>query len=192
MTRLFVIVLMIAASAAWADIPGLYSVNPDAPRALRENPRATSVISDRLPDERDTVEVTELSDNGDWARILHGEGNAWMPLDALSALETTGGRFENPLYCAGTEPFWTLRTENDALVFDEMGEPSANFEVQTRATSGNTTAHELAVADSLSVIVRAAACSDGMTDRSYGLSVNLVLRGAQTQLLSGCCTLQAQ
>lgn len=183
--------LVLCASLAAANGPGLYTLNQDASRALRENPRATSALIDRLPDEVTTVEVTGLSENGDWARILHLEGNAWMPLEALTAMNVTGGPFENPLFCAGTEPFWSLKTQGDTLILEEMGAPAETFSDLTTMTSANTTTHHVAQSEGLTVLLRGAECSDGMSDRTYGLATDIILPRSDAGLLSGCCTLQS-
>ena len=33
-------------------------------------------------------------------------------------------------------------------------------------------------------------CSDGMSDRLFGLSATLVIHGDSPRMLSGCCTIQ--
>jgi uncharacterized membrane protein len=46
------------------------------------------------------------------------------------------------------------------------------------------------VADGLTAVIAPAACSDGMSDRAYGLEATVILGGgAQARMLTGCCAL---
>ena len=42
------------------------------------------------------------------------------------------------------------------------------------------------------VVLRAAECSDGMSDRRYGLSADLFLTGEKPVHYTGCCSLAAK
>ena len=46
------------------------------------------------------------------------------------------------------------------------------------------------VAQDMTLFSHPQICSDGMSDRLFGLAATLVLHGDQPRLLSGCCTIQ--
>ena len=51
-------------------------------------------------------------------------------------------------------------------------------------------AQRTVLADGLTALIARAACSDGMSDRAYGLSATVILGAApDARQMSGCCSL---
>ena len=102
------------------------------------------------------------------------------------------------LRCFGTEPFWTLFLDSNsqsARFLTPEGEgpqmtiatlwPGADWHpvAGLRATGPDSEAI---------AVIRAAACSDGMSDAGFGLAVDVFSSGsaaAPASSLQGCCTL---
>lgn len=97
---------------------------------------------------------------------------------------------------SGTEPFWQLTIDEDAITFEhfEMFETSAPrtraydlfdataFQTRIETVSGEYAPENLNRRDMV-VIVRAHACTDGMSDRTYPQMVNIFMGD---QYYSGC------
>jgi uncharacterized membrane protein len=98
-----------------------------------------------------------------------------------------------PMRCMGTEPFWTmvffLPTNRSEFIA-----PDDSFEVRTDAPYLPSTAHPPTLALAFDgarqgfAVIRQGICSDGMSDRIYGLESQIYWRGDAAGL-SGCCTL---
>ena len=197
-TPLPVLALLLAASPARADVPARHvvaGVPPDDVLNVRAGPAASSAdIGDLV--NGDAVEV--IATDGGWGRIVHGEGNGWVSLAYLEpAPASRVGESPIPvgLICAGTEPFWSLATDDGASVaFSEPGpdgiaEDRARVEWAGAASgrSGFPAALRARSADAdYALVLRPAACSDGMSDRDYGWAAEVL---AGERLLTGCCRL---
>jgi len=89
--------------------------------------------------------------------------------------------------------------EQGTVSFELMGEPQLMLAEQGTAPSANLRGRFAALYASASDVdyaasIRQAACSDGMSDRAYGLTVDLSVIGSTglSGLYSGCCTLAPQ
>jgi uncharacterized membrane protein len=99
------------------------------------------------------------------------------------------------LTCAGTEPFWSLKLAQGSAVYSDLsgaafalglqgsrvaeGRPGFPVQLGLAGAEANATA-----------LVRPLACSDGMSDRSYPWSVDLILNTASGgRYVTGCCQL---
>lgn len=194
--KTLICLLALLAAPALSQTPGLFD-RPAKTLDLRENPRATARVIGTLDESQTLVEGTRQSENGRWLQILFGEGNAWIPFDGLTPVAAPASRFDAPLFCAGTEPFWSLNTPGDGILsYEVLGQTGTKFQVVEHISSANRpdTQADRALGKStlMTLVLRTAACSDGMSDRDYGLSTEVMLRTIEgTQLLGGCCTLKA-
>lgn len=203
MRRLIFLMMLIAGPAA-AELPALFDVTgvaADDVLNIRENPRATGAkVGDLAPD-RTGVEVVELSESGDWGRVNSGEGSGWVRMTFLSEQPGPGEGetlFGQPLACSGTEPFWSMAfAPNVDAVFAPIDSEPVAFTVAADMMSSNVAGQAQAViagaygGETVTGIVRRAICSDGMSDRVFGLSLDMVMTdGDGSRLLSGCCTLE--
>jgi uncharacterized membrane protein len=94
--------------------------------------------------------------------------------------------------CFGTEPFWSLNAET----FSTPEAPDQPLDVAAVLDSGIFRDPRRAVvatgaAGRFTVTATPQACSDGMSDRAFGLAAMVVLEpeGASPQLLTGCCSI---
>lgn len=189
------------APAAAQDLPALYDVTGVGAGDVlnvREHPRATSTQIGSLTPGATGVEVTALSDSGDWGRVNTAERAGWVAMSYLAATAAPAAEsyFDGPLVCYGTEPFWRLDSAPDGTITHNSpdADPLVLIRTATALSQNRARASQFveAVAEgaSLTGVLRVAECSDGMSDRLYGLSLDMALTtGEDRVFVSGCCTL---
>lgn len=197
MIRFLLVFLLIALPLRAEEFPALYAVTGVAANDvlnIRARPDAGAPILGALAPDADGVEV--LGRSGNWALVNTGEGTGYASLrflarepgPAWSALQT-------PLTCLGTEPFWSLEIdplaqETRFLTPEDQSPAPAPITGLWPAGPG-TSGAGVGLPDGLAVLT-GAACSDGMSDRGYGVAVDLFLgRSGREERLSGCCRLGA-
>lgn len=215
--------LCVAANLAAAEgagpLPALHSVTGIAPGRtlpLRAGPEPAAEAVGALPADARDVEVVALEPGAmgtRWAHVALPEGGAWAEARHLARQDGPEGL--PPLICAGTEPFWSfdigpgeiaglaLAGHDPAPVFVTRRTVSANdprshgLTARWDGPEGDPSTFGIAGAP-VTGIVRRAACSDGMSDRPYGIAVDLMLGTlgadgrADVTHLSGCCRLAPQ
>ena len=162
---------------------------------VRRRPDASSSIIGALQHDATSIEVIRSSEDGRWARVNLNEEAGWVNLQFLTENgPAVAAERPEPVLCYGTEPFWAFsdRTpeqfkfqfpEADPLFFRPaaMG-PSQNHSGRYFVTGAND---EMTFGG----ILRAEICSDGMSDREFGISIDLVFSGqAGSTFVSGCCS----
>ncbi|MCH2094447.1 MAG: SH3 domain-containing protein [Rhodobacteraceae bacterium] len=199
MIRAFLIVLTLTATAARADVfPALYDVigvAADDVLNIRAAPDAGSEkVGELLPTDK-MVEVIALNARGTWGQVNSAERSGWVSMKFLVRREgTEGAVLPLPLSCFATEPFWTLDLKPDNEVhFDRFTDPMLALTLFQFGRSANRSDVFGFVAQgsvTLSGTVRRATCNDGMSDRIYGLDLQLMQLGSEIHLWSGCCSLK--
>ncbi|WP_374429269.1 SH3 domain-containing protein [Tabrizicola sp.] len=195
MIRILLTLLFLALPAQAQDFPALYAVTgvaADDVLNIRSRPDAGAPIIGALAPDSTGVEV--LGRSGNWALVSAGEGMGYASLRFLSREPgPSWAALEAPLTCIGTEPFWTLEidpaAESTRFRTPEAPDPAAKpitglWPAQPWARSA-----AVGLADGLAVLT-GAECSDGMSDRSYGIAVDIfrTLSGREIRL-AGCCSL---
>lgn len=195
MIRLLFLILWLSAPALRADdFPALHAVSgvaPDDVLNIRERPDAGSAIIGTLAPDASGVEV--LGVIGSWALVNTTEGSGYA---ALRFLQREPGpawnALQTPMTCLGTEPFWSLEIEPVAgkaklVSSDDLnGYPLEIKQLWPATLAAPAAAFSLAEGV---VVLTPAECSDGMSDRSYGISVDMFLDQPENLRLSGCCLL---
>ncbi|SLN33104.1 Bacterial SH3 domain protein [Roseovarius litorisediminis] len=138
------------------------------------------------------IEVLGLNADGRWAHIIWQEGNGWVATRYLAPASRPASDSGLPLNltCIGNEPFWSLKLDNSTQAdFEIAGEMPDHLSLEWSGTSRNVGLAAYGFSGpAVSGVLRRAECSDGMSDRTYGWSVDVVLRdGPMSQLYSGCC-----
>ncbi len=194
MIRAALLWLTVVGTASAQQLPALYDVSGVAAEDvlnIRAAPAAEAGILGSLPADATGIEVTALSESGTWGRLNSAEGVGWVSMTYLDMQPMGDQPLPDQLACFGTEPFWAVDARQNGLTTVTMpDEDDRSFATQSFLRSGNRT-DTYALADfGFTLILRREHCSDGMSDRLYGLSSVVVLPGP-TRLLSGCCTLQS-
>ena len=185
--------LCLAGPLAAQDLPALHDVTgvaADDVLNVRSGAGAGHArIGTLAPDARG-IEVTEI--DGAWGRINTGEAAGWV---SLSYMARQSGQWQDglpdPRQCFGTEPFWSLALAGDDIVFEPMGAETQSGAITLRVrAAGRPDRYAFAGevgADRAILVMGRGACGDGMSDRLYGLSADLLIGDT---LYSGCCSVQ--
>ena len=195
MIRLVALILCLIPFALRAEVyPALHDVTgvaADDVLNIREAPDAASpVIGTLAPDARG-VEVILVEEG--WALINAGEQSGYADLRYLvRSAGQNWNALQSPLTCLGTEPFWSLEIDPPAgeTRFWTPEGPAPEIAAISTTWPGALWSPAAAVAlpDGLAVLAPAF-CSDGMSEQSYGIAVDLFLHSGDRQRLSGCCRL---
>ena len=197
-------IFLFAASPAAATqeyiLPTLFDVTGVAANDvlnIRAAPDASAeVIGTLSPNARD-IEVVGYDETGRWARINTDERSGWAALRYLAYQVDvwTPGTLPPTLHCLGNEPFWSFRPTGDNVMFSTPDAPDSMMRIEQVLATGmfrDPRRSVTAQGDNLrmTAVMVPMACSDGMSDRSYGLDVTVILEGrGEPQMLTGCCSI---
>jgi uncharacterized membrane protein len=195
MIRFVALVLALLPLAVRAEIyPTLHDVTGVAANDvlnIRAAPNAEAAVIGTLSPDATGVEVVAVQDG--WAVVNGGEGTGYVALRFLARADAPDWpTLELPLTCLGTEPFWSLRIDpaRSETRFQTPEDEEPQVAPITSTWPGLPWSQVAAVTlpDGLAVLTPAA-CSDGMSDQSYGIAADLFLTGPDRTRLSGCCRL---
>ena len=121
--------------------------------------------------------------DGNWALTGRIKPLGWVNGRFLKATTTTA-QLQLPISCTGTEPFWSL-TISSALraTYSDPETASRHYRVSGFERVGKGA--RLHLGGSGATLIKAGACSDGMSDKRYPHSLRLVLPDGGE--LRGCC-----
>lgn len=195
MIRFLCLFLFLALPLKAEEFPALYAVTgvaADDVLNIRARPDARSPIIGSLAPDATGVEV--IATRGNWALVNSEEGSGYASMRFLAREPGPAwNALQSPLTCLGTEPFWSLEIDPQRgitrfLTPDDQAPASQPI---TDLWPAKPWARSAAVglADGMAVLT-GAECSDGMSDRSYGIAVDIFRTGpAGGDRLSGCCLL---
>ncbi len=187
----------IAAAGAFPALYDVVGVASNDVLNIRAKPAASSDIIGALPHAQKGVEVVRRDPTGRWGLVNTGERSGWVSMRFLAQQPRQAGFGEaRPLFCSGTEPFWSVQIGRDqSLRFDLMGESQRTLAQESRLDPAGRSDKYAAVwgsSDSRIVgVMTRTSCSDGMSDREFAIAVDFLLFGAvgSGSMVSGCCTL---
>ncbi|WP_338549562.1 SH3 domain-containing protein [Roseovarius phycicola] len=189
------------ASAAWSEaLPAYYDVTnvaPDDVLNIREAPGTAASIIGKLGHEDTNIEVVSFDKAGEWGQVNIGEMSGWVSLKFLTRQPgQIDDELPTPLVCTGTEPFWTLEIAGgETAQLSRPGETAVDVKMLEPVTASNRTDRYAIFGQGgdrvYTFIFHRDACSDGMSDRAYGMSVDLFLTEDKgVSYVTGCCNLQ--
>ncbi|WP_306151275.1 COG3650 family protein [Roseovarius sp. MMSF_3281] len=194
----FLLSLLLPA-VTWAQTyPALYDVSgvaADDVLNVRDAPAASGKVVGTLAPGATDIEVIRVQ--GNWAQVNTNERSGWA---SLSFLARQSGQSDDALTgqvsCFGTEPFWGMSIHPDGAQFEWIGEAPITFDsYQSVATPGvlGKFARLYTGRSRTGALLLASTrlCSDGMSDRTYGLAADLTIFPfiGQPTHYTGCCTL---
>ena len=158
---------------------------------VRADPSAKAPIIGTLAPDQTHIEVVE--ERSGWGRVNTGEGSGWVSMRYMAYRTDVweGGKLPASFACHGTEPFWGLRVQQGQAVLDRPDMDASPRALQ--AVLGGDIFRDptrAVLAQGLVASVVPQICSDGMSDRLFGLRASVVLTGDQPRLLQGCCSIQ--
>ncbi len=185
--------VLLAAPAGAETLPALFRVTGVAAGDvlnIRAEPSAGAAILGSLPPDAAGVEV--VAEQGGWGLVSAGEGAGWVKLSFLARQPGEDWfALTQPLRCLGTEPFWSLGVEPATRVAVFSAPEAGNaFTTLTTLWPGEDWRQEAAFAlpDGF-VTLTGGQCSDGMSDRVFGIAIKLYRMGDAPAVLQGCCSL---
>lgn len=195
MIRIFLLLLITMSAPVFAQsLPSLFDVTgvaADDVLNIRQEPDASAAkVGALLPDAKD-VEVVDLSTDGKWGLVSTGERSGWVSMRFLEPNPVNEDYiFTRALVCSGTEPFWSLGIiQGQQAVYATPDSGAETYPAGLVNTAeGRTDRFLLGMGERLTAVIRREQCSDGMSDRVFGLDIDLVIDGSQ--LYSGCCSLK--
>lgn len=190
--------LVLAPAATAGTLPSRFDVTGvsggDVLNVRADPTTAAPVIATLTADARG-IEAVALDPSGRWARVNAGEGSGWVALRFLREEPEVWrpGALPASLRCFGTEPFWSLVPDGATARIDRP-EGSDSFALATLDLGLPADPRRVLLlrseAATATATITPEACSDGMSDRQFGLAVLMVLEGADApRLLSGCCSI---
>ena len=164
---------------------------------IRHDPAADTQVLGSLAHDAADVEVVMLSGTKAWGLVNIGERSGWVSMRFLRRVtDTHSGSFPRPLRCFGTEPFWSAKIPVSGPVvvsFPNENPIEVELESPAIAQGRNDKFGFLASTTDTGIVgaVTRAACSDGMSDRAFGMAIDLLTfpDDGDGTLLSGCCSL---
>lgn len=194
LTALLLPAFLMGSPAPAQDLPARFTAEGVAPGDalnLRAAPSASAPVLATLPPGSTGVEILERSPDGRWGLTPLRGGSGWVALRFLAPEPPSATPLPRPLLCRGTEPFWSLTVTAEGAAFEtpERGPIPLRQHGEAAGFSGGVLTFD-AEGETLDLTVIRAACSDGMSDRPYGLAALVWNRG--DLFLEGCCALSAR
>lgn len=159
---------------------------------IRERPDAAAAVIGTLPPDAKGIEI--VAERNGWAQVNTGERAGWVNARFLTFRSDVWqtGQLPATLNCLGTEPFWSVRQVGKTIVY-ETPEGARQMERRAVLDQGFRSPVRGVIAGDaqgrMTLAIQPGQCSDGMSDRSYGLSALLIFDGAgqTSRMQSGCC-----
>lgn len=217
------VALTMLASPVWAAVdgwPALYDVvgvGSDDVLNVRAEPSAEAEIIGTLEYDATGIEVIKSNDQNKWGLVNTGERSGWVSLrfmqrhdgnwyDETPANPPKMGATSRVKYCFGTEPFWSLKFDGFVVDLSGLEAPDAKALVIGRLNATNRTDrfsqvmrfyHKPSQTNFTWItVVRPEQCSDGMSDRAYGIGIDaLMVNESETDpsrgrsFVTGCCSI---
>lgn len=191
------LILPSLSTAADGEIPGLYRVVGVASNDtlnVRSGQGASHAKVGELAFNARWVEIIAISGNRKWGQTNIGETSGWVSMRYLRPVATEGYALGHALACHGTEPFWGLDIVQGQTA--TLGTPEGDREFSVgllqpgRGRPDRFWLRGFSGAQSVTAMIRKAACNDGMSDREFGLDADLLIEdGGDVYMYSGCCNL---
>lgn len=157
---------------------------------IRAEANASSDIVGSFPPDATGIEVVAIE--GTWAVVNHAEGMGYVSSSFLAKDgQANWSDLSIPLYCSGTEPFWSFTYDPAAATakFDMFDGEAATWPVRhSWPATERSDLVAFSTADKIAVM-RPQECSDGMSDRVYGISFDLLYNDDLGGIIQGCCSL---
>lgn len=157
---------------------------------IRAEPAASSEIIGELGPDTLNVEVLRTLDG--WGYVGAGERSGWVSMRFLAPNPPAENKVPRPMSCFGTEPFWDVSFYPRGAEYNAMGEAGRDLTIFREGVAGNGYIVEAHEGPSLTrtIIINALPCSDGMSDRNFGMSMSMFTQAPDgNDLRTGCCTM---
>ena len=156
---------------------------------VRADPNASAEIIGTLEYDATGVEVIRPDENFNWGMVNMGERPGWASLKFLAPQPGQWhGSYPEFAWCGGTEPFWSLTRAEGQIKLARIDDDDIVVPLQWEVGSTNHRERHAFRADGMTGVLSLQVCNDGMSEREFGIELNLILDGEGT-LYHGCCSL---
>lgn len=185
-------------------MPGVADVTDVAANDIlnvRDAPNVQGQILGTLPPDAKGIEIVRFDPTGKWAKVSMGEISGWASSRFLRLQSGTWTAQALPasLGCFGTEPFWSLRRTSEGMEFSTPDTAPRKLDLRKVMDRGipEDAMRSLIAGDEsgrVTAVIQPALCSDGMSDRDFGLSATLIVDGGDSpsRMLTGCCSIASR
>lgn len=191
---LSIICVFCATSVTGQTLPERYSVTnvaADDVLNIRSGPSSQADIIGSFGPYTLNVEVLDVRQN--WAQVSTGEAMGWTSLRFLEHRPAPSGEIPRPLSCFGTEPFWSVTLAPRGAFYEDPETGARSLTPLRENIAHNGYLFETREGPTLTrtLIVNAQHCTDGMSDRNFGMSGLLFTEAPDgNDVQTGCCTFQ--
>ena len=209
MIRVLCLLIAMAAPAyatqdGWPALYNVSGVAADDVLNIRSAPGTSGNVIGSIAADAENIEVMRDNDGrGTWGLVNTSEGTGWVSLAFMARQPNQwAGQMPDIRQCFGTEPFWSLTHSGATVTLTTPEGPTRTGLVSGRFRSGNRidrfvyNGSFFPIDDNIvdiTLLIRTESCSDGMSDRAYGLTVDMFLSGGTDPepvgLYSGCCSI---
>lgn len=196
----------IASQHSWPALHDVIGVDAGDVLNIRSEPDMTGEILDTLAAETTGIEVIRANDDLTWGLVNVGERTGWVSLTYLARqAKAESIAFPDIRQCFGTEPFWSLSYDQPAIRLSMPDVPPAEGFISGLFSSRSQSDRYFFTGSMMSpdagpinvdLSLRLRACGDGMSDRAFGIEVDMLVSDndttdgfRQSGLFSGCCTI---
>ena len=218
-TAVFLVLPVQGMANEWPALFDVQNVASGDVLNIREAPNVSSRIIGSLKANATDIEVIHPNEGETWGLVNSEERAGWVSLAFLSRTldDWTAPPTDAVLpgiedfaitRCFGTEPFWSLEKQrgDERVSFSILGHDpllgtlvtrTESRNVRNRLTAGALLERQLGASQvKMLATFRGQTCSDGMSDRTYGIDVDIYFTDPETDggrtphMLSGCCSIQ--
>ncbi|MEM6624848.1 MAG: SH3 domain-containing protein [Pseudomonadota bacterium] len=171
---------------------------------VRLGPSGKADILGELAPGAQPIEITATTPDGRWGRMPYFGDDGWVSMRYLSPIEvafvSNNGRQTGVpigLNCGGTEPFWGLEiVDTDGVVLSTPDDGRVHYRIERAHIAAGYQSMPASLelvgeTGKLLATFSNAACSDGMSDQTYGYALTVFAQqGERRYLLGGCCNLR--
>jgi uncharacterized membrane protein len=175
------------------ELPAIFNVSGVAANDvlnIRAEPTASSEIVGSYAPDATGIEVVGIE--GSWAIVNHADGRGYVSSSFLAhGGQANWSDLTTPLYCSGTEPFWLFAFDpaGAKATFDLFDNEPAVWPVRQTWPKGPRSDLVAIEMDDKIAVLRPQDCSDGMSDREYGIAFDLLFTDDMGGGYQGCCSL---
>lgn len=190
-----VILMCLAGAVSAQEFPALYNVTgiaDDNELKVRTRPTEEGTVIGSMAHDATNVEVIE--EEKGWGRVNHDGLSGWVPLAPMRRKAGTQMPEGEHFKCFGTEPVWSAAvTQGDQLLLTRPDDNDKVFNVGHLATTV-TREHPHALlgsklGENVTLVMTHEICTDGISHYRFGFSAKMVVGGYETQVYTGCCSL---
>lgn len=190
---------LVATLARTESFPAFYNVVGVSQKDvlnIRAAPDTNARILATLSHDATAIEVITSNAGSNWGQINIGEQAGWVSLDFLTRQPgQADDELPRPLSCFGTEPFWDLEiSQTGPAKIAQIDSEPVMVDTLDPVTSANQRDRYAVFGEGneqvFTFIFHRDTCSDQMTDRSFGMSVDIFMtEKSGVSYVTGCCTL---